>query len=114
MCVCVCVCVCSVVSDSLQPHGLQPTRLLCPWNFPGKNTGVGYHFHLQGIFLTQRLNLHLFCIGRQISLPLAPPGKPLPPWKSSKENLKNDLMDFYGPNNFFFFDVRKNNIFFDP
>ena len=28
---------CSVVSGSLQPHGLQPTRLLCPWNFPGKN-----------------------------------------------------------------------------
>ena len=33
---------CSVVSDSV-PHGLQPTRLLCPWNFPGKNTGVGCH-----------------------------------------------------------------------
>ena len=36
-----------VVSDSLQPHELQPTRLLCPWDFPGKNTGVGYHFLLQ-------------------------------------------------------------------
>ena len=35
-CVCVCVCTCSVMSDSLQPHGLKPTRLLCPWNFPGK------------------------------------------------------------------------------
>ena len=34
----------SVVSDSLQPHGLQPTRLLCPWDSPGKNTGVGCHF----------------------------------------------------------------------
>ena len=32
---------CSVMSDSLQPHGLQPTRLLCPWDFPGKSTGVG-------------------------------------------------------------------------
>ena len=31
----------SVVSDSLQPHGLQPTRLLRPWDFPGKSTGVG-------------------------------------------------------------------------
>ena len=31
----------SVVSNSLQPHGLQPTRLLCPWDFPGKSTGVG-------------------------------------------------------------------------
>ena len=33
----------SVVSHSSQPHGLQPTRLLCPWDFPGKSTGVGYH-----------------------------------------------------------------------
>ena len=44
---------CSFVSDSLQPHGLEPTRLLCPWNFPGKNTGEGCHFLLQGIFSTQ-------------------------------------------------------------
>ena len=40
----------------LQPYGLQPTRFFCPWNFPGKNTGVGYHFLLQGIFPTQELN----------------------------------------------------------
>ena len=46
----------SVVSDSLQPHGLQPTRLLHPWDFPGKNTGVGCHFLLQEIFPTQGLN----------------------------------------------------------
>ena len=32
----------SVVSDSLQPHGLQPTRLLRPWDFPGKSAGVGW------------------------------------------------------------------------
>ena len=37
----------SVVSHSLQPHGLQPTRLLCPWDFPGKSTGVGCHCLLQ-------------------------------------------------------------------
>ena len=47
---------CSVVSNSLWPHGLQPTRLLCPWNSPGKSTGVGCHFLLQGIFPTQRSN----------------------------------------------------------
>ena len=35
--------VCSVMSNSLQPHGLQPTRLLCPWDFPGKSTGMGCH-----------------------------------------------------------------------
>ena len=34
----------------------MPTRLLCPWDFPGKNTGAGCHFLLQGIFLTQGLN----------------------------------------------------------
>ena len=33
----------SVVSDSYWPHGLQPTRLLCPWDFPGKSTRVGCH-----------------------------------------------------------------------
>ena len=38
---------CSVVSDSLLPHGLQLTRLLCPWGFPGKSTGVGCHRLLQ-------------------------------------------------------------------
>ena len=38
-----CCCVSSVVSDSVRPHGLQPTRLLRPWDSPGKNTGVGCH-----------------------------------------------------------------------
>ena len=37
----------------LQPHGLQPTRLLCPWDFPGRNTGAGCHARLWGIFPTQ-------------------------------------------------------------
>ena len=40
----------SVLSDSLWPHILQPARLLCLWNSPGKNTGVGCHSLLQGIF----------------------------------------------------------------
>ena len=35
------------MSDSVQPHGLQPTRILHPWDSPGKNTGVGCHFLLQ-------------------------------------------------------------------
>ena len=46
----------SVMPDSLGPHGLQPTRLLCPWDFPGKDTGVGFHSLLQGIFPTQGAN----------------------------------------------------------
>ena len=57
-----CMLSCSVVSHSLQPRGLQPTRLLCPWDSPGKNAGVGCHFLLQGIVPAQGSNprpLHL-------------------------------------------------------
>ena len=52
------VCCASSLScaDSLRPHGLQPARLLCPWNSSGKNTGVGCHALLQGIFPTQGSN----------------------------------------------------------
>ena len=50
---------CSVVSDSLRPHGLWPTRLLYPWDFPSKNPGVRCQFLFQGIFLTQGSNLLL-------------------------------------------------------
>ena len=35
------------MSNSVRPHRRQPTRLLCPWDSPGKNTGVGCHFLLQ-------------------------------------------------------------------
>ena len=65
---------CSVVSNSLQPHGLQPARLLHPWDFPGKNTGVGCHFLLQRIFPTHGSNLGLL-LCRQTLLPSEPPGK---------------------------------------
>ena len=44
---------------TLWPHGLYSTRLLCPWDFPGKTTGVGCHVLLQGIFPTQGSNMHL-------------------------------------------------------
>ena len=50
---------CSVMSSSLWSHGLYP--VLCPWDFSGKNTGVGCHFLLQGIFPTQGLNPCLWC-----------------------------------------------------
>ena len=59
---CSCCLVASVVSNSLRPHGLQPTRLLCPWDSPDKNTGVGCHSHLQQIFPTQGSNPHLLCL----------------------------------------------------
>ena len=55
-----CMCqVTSIMSNSMRPYGLWPTRLLCPWNSPGKNTGVGCHALLQGIFPTQGRNLSL-------------------------------------------------------
>ena len=53
---CACALSHSVVSDSLRPHGLQPTRLLCPWDSPGKNPGVGCQALPQGLFPTQELN----------------------------------------------------------
>ena len=56
----VCVCVCSVVSGSSRPHGRQPVRLLCPWDFPGKNAGVDCHFLLQEIFPTKGSYPHLW------------------------------------------------------
>ena len=52
----------SVMSDSLRPHGPEPTKLLCPWKFSGKNTAVSCHFLLQRIFLSQRLSLSLLCV----------------------------------------------------
>ena len=48
-----------VMYDSLQSFGLKPTRLLSPWDSPGKNTAVGCHFLLQGIFPVQGSNPHL-------------------------------------------------------
>ena len=61
------------------PVDCSPTRLLCPWDSPDKNAGVGCHGHLRGIFLTQGSNLRLYCLlHRQVSSsPLAPP-TPLP------------------------------------
>ena len=51
---------CCLVAKScltfLSPHGLEPASLLCPQDFPGKNTGVGSHFLLQGTILDQGLN----------------------------------------------------------
>ena len=51
----------SVMSNSLQLLGLWLTRLLCPWDSPGKNTGMGCYTLLQGIFLIQGSN-HVSCI----------------------------------------------------
>ena len=90
MCVCVCSCVCiyivniyhsvracSIVSDSLWPH--VSCNLLCPWNFPGKNTEVVCHFLVQGIFPIQGSKLHLLCFlhWQAEFFITASPGKPI-------------------------------------
>ena len=62
VCLFVYYCCCSVAKSCLTLiwlHRLQPARLLCPWDFPGKNIGVGCQFLLQGIFPTQGLKTHL-------------------------------------------------------
>ena len=66
---------CSVISDSLQPHRLQPTRLLCPLDFPGNSTGVDCHFLLQGLFPTQGSNPGLSPSLQTDTLLSEPPGK---------------------------------------
>ena len=62
----------------LRPYGIYPTSFLCPWDCPAKNTGMGCHALLKGIFLTQGSNPHLLGLlhWEMGSLPLAPPMKP--------------------------------------
>ena len=57
---------CSVVSDSLWPYGVYPAGLLCPWDSPGKNAGVGCHALLQGIFLIQGWESYVSYTGGQV------------------------------------------------
>ena len=65
----------SAKSDSLLPQGLKIARVLCPWDFPDKNTGLGCHFLLQGILLTQGSNPHLLH-WQVASFTTEPPGNP--------------------------------------
>ena len=77
---------CSVVSHSLWCRGLQPSRRLCPWDSPGKNTGMGCHFLLQGIFPTQGSSpslLHLL-LWKEDSSPLCYLGSPKEPTDPSE------------------------------
>ena len=72
LCCCVLTKLCLTL---LRPHRLQPTSLLRPRDFPGKNTGLGCHFLLQGIFPTQGWNPHLLH-WQADSLPLSHQGSP--------------------------------------
>ena len=78
MCVCVCVCVCAQLCPALYDSMDCSPSHSSLWDSPGKNTGVGCHFLLQGIFLTQGLNpclLHLLH-WQENSSPLSHLGSP--------------------------------------
>ena len=69
---------CALASNSLRPHGLELAKLLCSWDSLGKNTRVGCHVLLQGIFPTQESNPHLLPLlhWQSDSLPLSHLGSP--------------------------------------
>ena len=60
-CCCCCCLVASVVSDSVRPQRQQPIRLFCPWDSPGKNTGVGCHFLLQCMKVKRESDIAQLC-----------------------------------------------------
>ena len=68
----------SVMPNSLQPYGLWPARLLCPWGFSRQEYWSGLHFLLQEIFPTQGMNPRLICLLHWDSLPPEPLGLVLP------------------------------------
>ena len=72
--VCCCCCVASVVSDSVQPHRRQPTRLPRPWDSPGKNSGVGCHFLLQCIKVKSEREVTQSCLTLSDPMDCGPPG----------------------------------------
>ena len=71
---CCCCWVASVVSDSLRPHRQPPTRLLCPWDSPGKNTGVGCHFPLQCMKVKSESEVTQSCPTLSNPMVCSPPG----------------------------------------
>ena len=64
----------SVVSNSEQPHRRQPNRLLCPWDSPGKNTGVGCHFLLQCMKVKSESEVAQSCLTLSDPMDCSPPG----------------------------------------
>ena len=64
----------SVVSDSVRPRRRQPTRLPCPWDSPGKNTGVGCHFLLQCMKVKSESEVAQSCPTLSDPMDCSPPG----------------------------------------
>ena len=88
----------SVASNSLQPHGLWPSKLLCPWDSPGNNTGVGSLSLLQGISPTRESNLGLLHC-RQILSRLSHQGSPCVNYTSNSflktKNITSSDLELY-------------------
>ena len=66
-----------VVSDSVWPHRRQPTRLPCPWDSPGKNTGVGCHFLLQCMKVKSESEVAQSCLTLCDHMNRSTPGLPV-------------------------------------
>ena len=76
-CCCCCCCIASVVSDSARPQRRQPTRLPCPWDSPGKNTGVGCHFLLQSMKVKSESEVAQSCLPLSDPMHCSLPGSSL-------------------------------------
>ena len=81
------------MSNCMWPYGVRSTKLLCPWDSPGKNTGVGCCALFQGIFLNQGSNLchlGLTCTGRRVLYHQCHLGSSrLSLWDGKKKNCSN-------------------------
>ena len=64
----------AAAADSVRPHRRQPIRLLCPWDSPGKNTGVGCHFLLQCMKLKSESEVTQLCPTRSDPMDCSPSG----------------------------------------
>ena len=69
-----CCCFVTVMSNTLRPHGLSPPRFLCPWDFPGKNTGVGCHFLCQCMKMKSESEVAQSCPTLSDPMDCSPPG----------------------------------------
>ena len=65
------------MSNSVRPHRWKPTRLLCPWDSPGKNTGVGCHFLLQRMNVKSEREAAQSCPTLRDPMDCSPPGSPV-------------------------------------
>ena len=75
------------MSDSVQPHRRQPTRLSCPWDPPGKNTGVGCHFLLQCI----KVKVKLLSRAQLLATPWTAARQDPPPMGFSRQEYRSGL-----------------------